>query len=127
VSPDQRLIAVRLEEGPGPNDRKAFAIVELKTRRVVVEVEVKSEHVYGFAWAPDSARLAVLKTTDHVNLGGVLDWLLTILHGPISYYQLVLEIYTVAGQQLASSRLFPAPVKLHGASIVWYGECGPPG
>jgi hypothetical protein len=37
------------------------------------------------------------------------------------------EIYTAAGQRLGSSRLVPAPLKLHDGTIVWFGECGPAG
>jgi hypothetical protein len=104
-----------------------FAIVELKTKRVVAEVEVRPGRVKSFAWAPDSARLAVLITVGHWNLGGVLEWLLTILHGPIMYYQLMLEIHTAAGERLASSRLLPAPLQRGDGAIVWFGECGPAG
>jgi hypothetical protein len=115
---------------------QGFAIVELDTqprstpswfpatwKRVVAEVD-PPWGVRGFAWAPDSAHLAVLEASRDPKYE-LVDLLRSMLH-PYGHHLFALEVYARSGQRVARSSLTREGegVPFSTGAVVWFDGCG---
>ena len=104
--------------------RRGFAIMNLKTKSLVVHVEDEERtYVGSFAWAPESRHLAVLKNARTSQFRRPRQWLSLLMGHPLQYYRAALAIYTAAGQLVARSSLSPDEKRSGADEVVWFNGC----